>query len=86
MWTYASLVKWFDFPSTLCLFTIVRDVKGHLVTTKCNGRSYVIFLLILPLHHLKNKLSFKQTYTEIQFLCILTVRHISRSLVTTKWQ
>ena len=77
-------MKWFDFPSVVCLYTIIRNFKGYMVTTKCNGRSYVIFLLILPLHNLKYKhMSFKKlTYN----FFALTVRHISRSLVTTKWQ
>ena len=61
-------MKWFDFPSTVSACTIIRDGKFYMVTTKCNRTSYVIFLLVLPLHHLKYKLCLKQTYTEIQFL------------------
>ena len=71
MLTYASLMKWFDFPSTFSACTIIRDGKCYMVTSKCNRRSYVIFLVILPLHHLKYKLSLKQTYAEIHFLANL---------------
>ena len=48
-----SLVQWFDFPSIICLYTIVWNVEGYMISTKCNGRSYVIFLLVLPLYYLK---------------------------------
>ena len=66
--------------------TIIRNVKGYMVISKCNGRSYVIFLLILPLHHLKYE---HITHHKDDLLCsfyVLTMRHISRSLVITKWQ
>ena len=53
--TYASFVKWSNFPPIVCFYTIIRNVKGYMVPTKRNGRSYVIFLLILPFHHLKYK-------------------------------
>jgi len=66
--TYARLMKWFDFPSIVGVCTIIRDGKCYMVTIKCNGRSYVILLVVLPLHHLKYKLCLKQTYTEIHFL------------------
>ena len=47
-----SLLKWYNLPSIFSSYTIVWDVESYMVTTKCNGRSYVIFLLILPLRHL----------------------------------
>ena len=86
MLTYARLMKWFDFPSTVGVYTIIWDVKGYMVTNKCNWRSYVIFLLILPLHHLKYKQITDHKNDLLCSLYVLTVRHISRSLVITKWQ
>ena len=50
-----SCVNWYNFPSIVCLCTIIRNVKSHTVTINCYFRSYVIFLLILPLCHLKCK-------------------------------
>ena len=84
-YTYTSFGNWCNFPSTVSLYTIIWDVKGYMVTTKCNETGYVTFLLILPLQHLKNKLALKQIIQRPCFF-LLTVRHISRSLVTTKWQ
>ena len=49
------LMKWYNHPSILCVYTILWDVKGYMVTSKCDLRSYVVFLLILPLRHLKYK-------------------------------
>ena len=50
-----SFMNWYNLPFIVCLCTIIWDVKGHMVSIKCNGRSYVIFLLILPLCHLRYK-------------------------------
>ena len=88
------LMKWYNLPSIVCLYTTMWDVKGYMVTSKCDGRSYVVFLLKLPVHHLKYKhitlkLLFKQVTNMIYCIpCtyVLTARHVSRSLVTTKWQ
>ena len=84
--TYTSLLKWYNFPSIVSMCTIIWNVKGYMVTNKCNGRSYVIFLLILPLHHLKYKQITDHKNDLLCSLYVLTVRHISRSLVITKWQ
>ena len=74
---YMGLMNWNNFPSIACLCTIIWDVKGYLVRTKCNGGSYVIFLLIPPLHHLKHKnltqLSFK---TKIKFIFTYCKAHL----------
>ena len=53
-WTYLSLMNWYNFPSINCC-TIIRNVKGYMVRSKCNFRSNVIIRLILPLRHLKYK-------------------------------
>ena len=86
-------MHWYDLPSIVCHCTIIWDVKGYMVTSKCDGSSYVMFLLILPLCHLKYKhitlTSMLRQITNMIYCCslyVLTVRHISRSLVTTKWQ
>ena len=50
-----SLMNRYNFPSIVCLYTIIWDVKCYMASTKCNWRSYVIFLLILPLRYLKYK-------------------------------
>ena len=50
-----SFMNRYNFPSIVCLHTIIWDVKCYTVRTKGNWRSYVIFLLILPLRHLKYK-------------------------------
>ena len=47
-------MNWYNFPSIVSC-TIIWNVKSYMVTNKCYFRSYVIFLLILPLHHLKYK-------------------------------
>ena len=51
-YTCMSFLNWYNFPSIVCLSTILWNVKGYLVTIECNWRSYIIFLLILPLCHL----------------------------------
>lgn len=48
-----SFMNWYNFPSIVCLCTILWNVKGYLVTIKCNWRSNVIFLLVPPLCYLK---------------------------------
>ena len=48
-------MHWYNLPSIVCMYTIIWDVKGYMVPIKCDVRSYVIFLLILPLHRLKYK-------------------------------
>ena len=53
MITYYWYILWYNSPSIAGFCTIFWDVKSYVVITKCNGRSYVIVLLILPLHHLK---------------------------------
>ena len=49
------LMHWYNLPSIVCLYTILWDVKGYTVTSKCDGRKYVVILLILPPHNLKYK-------------------------------
>ena len=84
-------MHWYNLPSIVCMYTIIWDVKGYMVPIKCDGSSYIILLPILPLHRLKYKhitLTSLALYKH-DLLCslyVLTARHISRSLVTTKWQ
>ena len=84
LWTYMSSVNWYNFPSIVCLYTIIWNVKSHTVTINCYFRSYVIFLLILPLRHLKCKSITLKSVMQGKNLILLTVRHISKSLVITK--